>query len=89
MDRVTERRETFIITKRGRPVAKLTPLDPKIKESLFGCFRNKVKIVGNIIEPVLSQNALETVEEWDALIGRGPRMNNARTKRRRRPRRRA
>ena len=27
MDRVSERHETFIITKRGRPVAKLVPVE--------------------------------------------------------------
>ena len=36
MDRVAERRETFVITKRGKPVAKLVPVERKPKDSIFG-----------------------------------------------------
>ena len=68
MDRVAERRETFIITKRGKPVAKLAPLDPKPKDSLFGCLRDKVRITGDIINPVLPPEAWEALKEWDEFI---------------------
>jgi prevent-host-death family protein len=33
MDRVAEGRETYVITKRGRPVAKLVTADARIQDS--------------------------------------------------------
>ena|ERR1041385_4884627 len=68
MDRVAERHETFVITKRGKPVAKLAPVDTKPKDSLFGCLRHQLRITGDIIAPVLPNKAWETVEEWDELM---------------------
>lgn len=67
MDRVAERRETFVITKRGKPVAKLVPVERKPKESIFGCMRDKCSITGDIISPVLPPEAWETLKEWDEL----------------------
>ena len=68
MNRVAERRETFVITKRGKPVAKLAPVERKPKESLAGCMRNKVAIVGDIFGPALQREAWNTAEEWDELM---------------------
>jgi prevent-host-death family protein len=70
MDRVAERHETFVITKRGKPVAKLAPVESKPKDSLFACLRHKIHITGDIITPVLSDKAWETVKEWDELMKR-------------------
>ena len=36
MDRVKEKREKIVITKRGKPVAQLVPIDEEEPESLFG-----------------------------------------------------
>jgi len=58
MDRVAERRETYVITKRGRPVAKLVPADPPRKRDLFGCMADQMEIVGDIEKP------LWTREQW-------------------------
>jgi antitoxin (DNA-binding transcriptional repressor) of toxin-antitoxin stability system len=38
----------IIILKRGRPVAKLTPLSPRRNEELIGLMRGKIAIKGNI-----------------------------------------
>ena len=66
MDRVAERQESFIITKRGTPVAKLTPLAPKTKETWFGCLQDQVSIEGDLIAgPLLGR--WEAVKEWDQL----------------------
>jgi prevent-host-death family protein len=69
MDRVAERRESYLITKRGKPVAKLVPIRRKPKDSLFGCLRSMVSIRGDIENPVLPPEAWETVKEWDELMG--------------------
>jgi prevent-host-death family protein len=51
MDRVAERRETYVITKRGRPVAKLVPADPPKGKSVFGCMTDDAEIVGDSRKP--------------------------------------
>jgi len=40
-----------VITKRGRPVAKLVPPDEAVRE-VFGCLAGVVEILGDIEEPV-------------------------------------
>jgi prevent-host-death family protein len=60
MDEVQAKRVTVVITKRGKPVAKLVPVEPQ-KDDFFGCLRGKVKIVGDVVSPALS------LEEWGDL----------------------
>jgi prevent-host-death family protein len=67
MDRVAERREIFIITKRGRPVAKMVPVGRKPKNSLFNSLRGKAWIKGDIFSPVVPAEAWEVLEEWREL----------------------
>lgn len=63
MDRVAERRESFLITKRGKPVARLVPVERKPKDSIFGWLRGKAWIKGNILSPVVPADAWEAVQE--------------------------
>jgi prevent-host-death family protein len=67
MDRVAARGESFVITKRGRPVARLVPLPRKAEDSLFGCLAGKAVISGDITSPATGAGAWETIREWDAL----------------------
>jgi prevent-host-death family protein len=60
MDEVQAKRETVVITKRGKPVAKLVPVEEQTDE-LFGFLRGKVTIVGDIVSPALK------LEEWGNL----------------------
>lgn len=60
MDEVRATREPVLITKKGRPVAKLVPAESQV-EDIFGCLRNEIKIVGDIEAPVVP------LEDWDAL----------------------
>ncbi len=57
MDEVQAKRQAIVITKRGKPVVKLVPADAE-KDDIFGCLRDKVKIVGDIVSPAI------TPEEW-------------------------
>lgn len=50
MDEVNERRVALVITKRGRPVARLVPVDEVAPES-FGILRGTVRIRGDIVAP--------------------------------------
>jgi prevent-host-death family protein len=62
MDEVQAKREAVLITKRGKPVAKLVPVDNDgKKDEIFGFLKGKGKIVGDIISPAISP------EEWGDL----------------------
>lgn len=58
MDHVRRTRQSVIITKRGKPVAKLEPIDEKEPTPLFGFLANTVTIRGDVVGP--------TGETWDA-----------------------
>jgi prevent-host-death family protein len=51
MDEVARRRRPIVITKRGKPVAKLVPVD-NAPIDLFGYMADSTKIVGDIISPI-------------------------------------
>ncbi len=60
MDDVEATREAVVITKKGRPVAKLVPATAP-SDNFLGKLSGVMKIVGDITEPV------ENPETWDAL----------------------
>ncbi len=60
MDEVQSKRESVLITKRGKPVAKLVPVE-KEKDDFFNFMKGKGSIVGNVVSPAL------TPEEWGDL----------------------
>jgi prevent-host-death family protein len=60
MDQVHKTREPLVITKRGKPVAKLVPSDSPGND-VFGCLKGVVKIVGDIESPMVPP------EDWEAL----------------------
>ena len=51
MDQVRTTRQPVVITKRGRPVAKLVPLDTR-GDDIFACLKGVVEIVGDIESPL-------------------------------------
>jgi prevent-host-death family protein len=67
MNRVAERHETYVITKRGKPVARLVPIDHKPGDNIFGWLRARGSIEGDIVSPALPRKAWETLKKWDAL----------------------
>lgn len=60
MDEVQSTREPLLITKKGKPVAKLVPADTP-PEDIFGCLRDQVEIVGDIVSPAVP------LEDWEVL----------------------
>lgn len=60
MDEVQAKHQAVVITKRGKPVAKLVPVE-KEKDEIFGFLKGKIKVTGDIISPAL------TPEEWGDL----------------------
>ena len=62
MDKVARSREPIIITKRGKPVAKLVPPDePEPRAPLFGYMAGTAEIRGDIVNT--------PAVEWSALTG--------------------
>jgi len=57
MDEVQAKREPVVVTKHGRPVAKLVPVNSDADE-IFGFFSSKGSITGDVVTPALSP------EEW-------------------------
>ena len=49
IDRVNQSKQPITITKHGKPMAKLTPVEDETY-SLFGCLENTVEIKGDIVE---------------------------------------
>lgn len=58
MDEVAAKGQAVVITKRGKPVAKLIPMKQK-PGPIFGCMKGQVEILGDIISPL--------DVEWDAM----------------------
>jgi prevent-host-death family protein len=52
MDEVAQQRQPIIITKRGKPVAKLVPVEEQGPIDLFGYMAGTAKICGDIINPI-------------------------------------
>ncbi len=57
MDQVKGRREEIIITKHGKPVAKLVPVE-ETPMPLFGYLKGSITVTGDIVAP--------TGEAWEA-----------------------
>jgi len=51
LDEVAQRRRPIIVTKRGKPVAKLVPVESAPIDP-FGCMAGTAKICGDIIGPI-------------------------------------
>ena len=64
MDVVAEGAVEYVITKRGKPVARLVPIEPVQKrKSTFGCMKGTIEILGDIIAPIdVKWKAMESDE---------------------------
>ena len=59
MDEVKKGRESVLITKKGKPVARLVPAEDAPTD-VFGCLAGELEIAGDIVAPVLSPS------DWQA-----------------------
>jgi prevent-host-death family protein len=59
MDQVEAQRGEVVITKRGKPVAKLVPIE-EAPRSIFGCMAGTMEILGDLVEPTTDPN------DWEA-----------------------
>ncbi len=61
MEDVRSTRRPIVITKRGKPVAKLVPVENGKKDDWIGRLNGKMRIVGDIVSPVVP------LEDWESL----------------------
>ena len=61
MDKVANSGEPIVITKHGKPVAKLVPAEKPV-DDIFGHMAGKVKIVGDIVRPITP------LEDWETRL---------------------
>lgn len=61
MDEVQAKREPVIVTKNGKPVAKLVPMPLEDPDPIFGFYKGNLEIVGDIMSPAFE------ADEWDSL----------------------
>ena len=52
IDEVAATHEPLVITKRGKPVAKLVPIENEVPASMFGYMKGTVTILGDIVAPL-------------------------------------
>jgi prevent-host-death family protein len=58
LDEVQQQHEEIVDTKRGKPVARLVPVEEEKRPELFGRMKGTITILGDIIAP--------SGEIWDA-----------------------
>ncbi len=51
LDTVSTKRTTIIISKRGKPVARLVPMEDEPKAPFFGRMKGTIQITGDIVSP--------------------------------------
>lgn len=61
LDEVSASGEPIVITKRGKPVAQLSPVRPERSEDWLGAMREQGKITGDLVAPAVEP------DEWDVL----------------------
>ena len=77
IDQVAATRESLIITKRGKPLAKLVPIQDEPPARLFGYMKGTVQILGDIVNVPHDAWAAETGEEDDLYTTTPPKKKAA------------
>ena len=74
MDEIAKTRKPIVITKRGKPVAKLVAVETERRRPLFGYMAGTITYVGDIESPI--------DVEWEAEAGTEPNLYSRAGKRR-------
>ena len=77
IDEVAATRKPLVITKRGKPLAKLVPIENEKRPSLFGYMRGTVQILGDIVNVPHDAWAAETGEEDELYAAAAPKKEKA------------
>lgn len=63
IDQVAATHEPLIITRHGKPLAKLVPIEDETRQSMFGYMKGTVTITGDIVSPIDAEWSAETGDE--------------------------
>jgi prevent-host-death family protein len=66
LDEVEAKRAAVVVTKNGRPVARVVPMPLVQEDPIFGFYKGKLEIVGDIISPIYSDDELDEFFERSA-----------------------
>lgn len=66
LDQVEKTRQEIVVTKRGRPVAKVVPIEEE-KPQIWGRMKGTIKFCGDIVSPIEDAGWDEVEENWDKL----------------------
>lgn len=66
MDEIQKKREPVIVTKNGQPIVRLMPLPLTADDPIFGFYKGRLEIVGDVISPLYSEEEYEEFFERSA-----------------------
>jgi prevent-host-death family protein len=66
LDQVQKTRQEIVVTKRGKAVAKLVPVDEE-KPQIWGRMKGTIEILGDIVSPIEDAGWDEVEKNWDAI----------------------
>ena len=68
LDDVHDHGLEVVITKRGKAMARLVPMEGKKPESIFGFLKGQATIIGDITEPMMTdEDVAQWERDWDEL----------------------
>ncbi len=71
VDEVARTRQPIIVTKHGKPVAKVVPIETEKPRTYFGYMAGSLKITGDIISPIEAEWSVITGDEDELYAGMG------------------
>jgi prevent-host-death family protein len=64
VNRVSKSKQPVRITRHGKPLADVVPAAPDVdRAALFGSMRNSIKILGDIVSPVIDLDDIEALRD--------------------------
>ena len=64
LDDVQKNYREVVITKYGKPIAKLVGVSPKTRQPLFGSMKDSISIKGDIVSPDSATPITKTPARW-------------------------
>jgi prevent-host-death family protein len=53
MDRVAQGKQPVVVTKRGKPMVRIVPVEEGDRDAVFGCLADRFQVAGDVEAPVL------------------------------------
>ncbi|HYL63714.1 MAG TPA: type II toxin-antitoxin system Phd/YefM family antitoxin [Candidatus Methylomirabilis sp.] len=64
VEQVSKTKQPIRITRHGKPIADVVPAAPAVdRASLFGSMRDSIKILGDIVSPVIDLDEIEALRD--------------------------